>query len=443
MIWAHQIPVLPANGYARYESYYRESETLLKHFRNLAPAGIVTKVDGILQSESGRWVDEKIRSFLNMGDTFHDFTAHKDLGVELKSKAEGRNVELGGVMKDIRLDIMDYVTARIAELRFKRNIEISITLFSIGLSMGFMILLGTSLSRSIINVTDGLAEGAEQVNAAAKQITEASHDLAQSASTQSASIDSTLAMIREIQTSAQATTSNAQKATHTIRSTAKIAAESSTTMADMNKSIQQIAENSAETRKILSTINDIAFQTNILALNAAVEAARAGEQGAGFAVVADEVRNLAQRSASASNNTNILIDGSNKCIGQGTTAANQANAALTKLVASTEEVSKCVVEIERDAQKQTAAIAEINLATARVVDINHENAASAEECASSTYSLKEQAMNLENFVAQLTAIVNGTQKTSRPNSTVTPENSSDRAEMRSANRASKAPSRAV
>src|SRR6185369_10906883 len=112
----------------------------------------------------------------------------------------------------------------------------------------------------------------------------------------------------------QATSENAKKATAMIDDTTKIVAESNVAMTDMNQSIRQIKDNSGETKKILRTINDIAFQTNILALNAAVEAARAGEHGAGFAVVAEEVRNLAQRSATASSNSNSLIESSNQCI---------------------------------------------------------------------------------------------------------------------------------
>jgi methyl-accepting chemotaxis protein len=406
MIWAHQIPALPPNGYARYESYFRESETLLKHFRNLAPATIVAQVDGILKSDSGRWVDEKARSFLTTG-AFHDFVPHREIGAEFKSKGEGRNVELGKIMATIRGDIMGYTSQKIADLAFKRNLSITVVLLTIGFTLGFAISFGSSVTRLIVGITQGIAEGTDHVFAASRQITQASEALAQSSCAQAASVAETSAMLAQIRTMTQTTSNNAKKATVLIQDTTKIVAESNLAMSDMNQSIRQIKANSGETKKILGTINDIAFQTNILALNAAVEAARAGEHGAGFAVVAEEVRSLAQRSASASGNSNTLIESSNQCIEQGASAADRANRSLGKVLSSTEEVCKRIAEIDRDTGQQTAAIAEISQAAAKVDEITHHNAASAEECAASAYSLTEQANNLEIYVGQLQEIVYG------------------------------------
>ncbi len=406
MIWAHQVPALPPDGYARFESYYRDSETLLKHFRNLAPADIIAQVDAILNSEQGRWVHEKVTSYLTK-DKFFDFRPEKSLEAEFKSKGEARNVELGKLMTFIRADIMNYVAGKISELAFKRNVTISLLVLTIGFSLSFTLYFGSTISRLIVNITHAIAEGTAQVYAASRQITQASDALAHSSCTQAASVEETSAMIAQIQTMTEATSENARKATTLIQDTSKIVSESNLAMADMNKSIKQIKDNSGETKKILRTINDIAFQTNILALNAAVEAARAGEHGAGFAVVADEVRNLAQRSATASSNSNALIESSNQCIDHGAIAAERANATLSRVLSSTDNVSKRIAEIEHDASQQATAINEISQAAAKVDEATHHNAASAEECAASAYSLTEQANNLENCVAQLKEIVYG------------------------------------
>lgn len=219
-------------------------------------------------------------------------------------------------------------------------------------------------------------------------------------------------MIAEIEKMTQAHSDNARLATTKIQETSRIVTESNQTMEAMNRSMRQIAGNSGETRKILKTITDIAFQTNILALNAAVEAARAGEQGAGFAVVAEEVRSLAKRSGSASDSTNLLVDNSAQCIEEGAGSAKRANEALARVLTSTTEVQQCVAAIDADAGKQATAVAEISQAASQVGRITQTTAANAQQCAASALSLTEQATNLEKYVQQLTDMVYGPGKAS-------------------------------
>jgi hypothetical protein len=406
MIWAHQVDPLPAGGYARYESYYRESETLLKHFRNLAPAEIVAQVDALLKDERGRWVNEKIQSFLTGDGGFHVFK-DRSVGPEFKEKGEGRNTDLGKIMSVIRNDIMAYTTAKIAELSFKRNVAVGSIVVSLGLGLALTIWFGEAISRRITRITDGVAEGAHHVLTAAKQIAEASEDLAQRATSQAQSVDETMTMLSQVQAIADAMNANAGKASSSIQNASAVISDTNSAMVEMSHSIQQISENGAQTRTILQTIDEIAFQTNVLALNAAIEAARAGELGAGFAVVAGEVRNLAQRSASASRTTDKLVESSSQSIQRGAQTAKRSNDLLGSVLASTSAIFASIDEIKSRAQEQTTAIADITQSASKVGEITHHNAASAEECAASAITLEEQARALEKCVEELKAVAHG------------------------------------
>ena len=148
-----------------------------------------------------------------------------------------------------------------------------------------------------------LKQGAEQVVSAAGQVATSSQSLSQGATEQAASLEETSASMEEMASMTRKNAENAHQAATLVTGVAQQVDESNAALAEMVTSMSAIQESSNKVAKIIKTIDEIAFQTNILALNAAVEAARAGEAGMGFAVVADEVRNLAQRSAQAAKDT--------------------------------------------------------------------------------------------------------------------------------------------
>jgi methyl-accepting chemotaxis protein len=236
-----------------------------------------------------------------------------------------------------------------------------------------------------------MREGAQQVVAAAAQVMSSSQSLSQGASEQAASLEQTSASMEEMASMTRQNAENSQQAASLMAEVDKRVNESNRALGNMVSSMTSIQDSSAKVARIIKTIDEIAFQTNILALNAAVEAARAGEAGMGFAVVADEVRNLAQRSAQAAKDTAALIEESSANASQGSSTVGQVAEAITAITASVSQVKGLVDEVSVASRQQAQGIDQVTQALAQMEKVTQVTAATAEESAAASEELNAQA----------------------------------------------------
>jgi methyl-accepting chemotaxis protein len=178
-------------------------------------------------------------------------------------------------------------------------------------------------------------------------------------------------------------------------------------MHGMTTAMQDIKTSSDDIAKIIKTIDEIAFQTNILALNAAVEAARAGEAGAGFAVVAEEVRALAQRAAQAARETAGKIEGAITKTTQGVQISSKVSLSLTEIVEKVRQVDELVAEVSTASHEQSQGVKQIATAVNQMDQVVQSNAAGAEESASASEELTAQSLTLQHIVEELHTLING------------------------------------
>jgi len=263
--------------------------------------------------------------------------------------------------------------------------------------------IGKSLSSMLANMNDLFSEinrTAESVASASTQIANGAQALSQGTTEQAASVEELAATISEIAESGKENAGRSQAASEMVSKVGRELSESQEKMKDMVGAMEDISHTSDEISKIIKTIEDIAFQTNILALNAAVEAARAGAAGQGFAVVADEVRNLASKSAEASKNTAALIESSIYAVGRGSNLANETAGVLDGAVSGAQEVIDNINKVSEASDAQAAAVEQVRVGIDQISTVVQTNSATSEESAASSEEMNSQAQILQNLISQ-------------------------------------------
>ncbi len=384
--------------------------------------------------------------FSKTRDAYAKWSAGRDSALQLSKggkKAEGRQMlsalyEASSQLTELTGSMMDWNAnngARAAtEIGSTVHTAKSLLFTGLGLCCLAAAAIGWFITRSInkllLQIAQTLDEGADQVAAASQQVATASQSLADGASTQAASLEETSASLEEITSMVRRNAEASSQAKQLAGETRSAADAGAIDMEQMKVSMAAIKTSSDNVAKIVKTIDEIAFQTNILALNAAVEAARAGEAGAGFAIVADEVRSLAQRSALAARETADKIEDAITKSDFGVTVSGKVAASFGQITTKARSVDDLVGQIATASKEQSEGISQINLAVTQIDKVTQNSAATSEESAAASEELNAQAMGQKQAVSELLALVGGShrpkasQSQSHDHSTPTTQSSS-------------------
>ncbi|MFC7516790.1 methyl-accepting chemotaxis protein [Herbaspirillum sp. GCM10030257] len=262
------------------------------------------------------------------------------------------------------------------------------------------------LLRALKEMNDSLAivvakvrDGADAITGASREIASGNLDLSARTEAQAGSLEETASAMEELTSTVRQNADNTSEADRLVNSASQVAVKGGTVVAQVVETMASIHASAHKIVDIIGVIDGIAFQTNILALNAAVEAARAGEQGRGFAVVASEVRSLAQRSASAAKEIQVLINDSVDKVQTGSRLVGAAGATMQEIVDSVRHVNELIVDIAAASREQASGTEQINQAISQMDRTTQQNAALVEQAASASEALQAQSAQLMQSVS--------------------------------------------
>jgi hypothetical protein len=304
-------------------------------------------------------------------------------------------------------EILESEQEAAASAQRSSQILLLITLLLLASAYAVLYLMQRDFASPLDRIVSDLGKGSGRFLQVSNQIADSSNQLAQGASEQASAIEETSASLEEMSSMIHSSARNADHA-RTLASESQLSAsEGMASMKEMTEAMAAIERSSNEVVKIVKSIDEIAFQTNILALNAAVEAARAGEAGAGFAVVAEEVRSLAQRSAAAANESETKIEASIKSSRQGSQCLTGVGESFSRIGSKVQETHNLVSEIALATKEQAQGIEQVTIAIQEMSKVAQSSAINTEQIASAAEEMRQQASMQQQTAGALRQVIDG------------------------------------
>lgn len=315
-------------------------------------------------------------------------------------------------MNSLSLTVSDHLKTELSKISdlTKRQRYINLIIFfvtAVITIVAIWIIINRYVVKPLNYVIEGLTECSNRIGLVSEQILKTSHTVTEGSSQQAAATEQTSSSLEQMASMTRKNADNANHANQLMKKTREIVTTANASMTNLTRFMEEISKTSQETSKIIKTIDEIAFQTNLLSLNAAVEAARAGETGAGFAVVAGEVRNLAVRAAEAAKNTSDMIETVVKKIKTGSKIVVETNQVFSEIDNISVKVGDLVGEIAVASTEQAQGIDQVSKGAAEMDKVTQQNTASAEELASASEEMNTQAIHMKGFVKELIRLIRG------------------------------------
>ncbi len=391
----------------------------------LAAAAVLPRLDGA-RATMLRQLDAQVRQAARDGHAAYGamLAAAGDLTPELMQRTRDIAATMDGLgnrLRDARTRLADDLQGELAAsaTASARQRWLGLGVFGVSLLVSAMVVLLT-IRRSIVGpvrqIVEELTSASTQVHGASSSVAESAQSLARDAAMQAAALEQTAASIEQMAAMTRQTASNTAEAERLTSEAAGVVGTANVALGEMVASMEAIRASSDKVARIIRTIDEIAFQTNILALNASVEAARAGEAGMGFAVVADEVRALAHRSAQAAKDTEALIEESLARSAEGQACVTSVSEAMVSITGNTGAIKRLVDQVNVASRQQAQGIDQVAQAIQQMERTTQSTAATAEESAAASEELSAQAAHSQQVVDRLAGLLDGTvgQPAARP-----------------------------